>query len=490
MKKITSLLASVVLTGTALIAVPQAAHATSFVGKYFVGSENGTGSESIFEFDPVSGQTSSTALATFPATNFLTSLEVDGTNAIAYAVTYSYGSAKTQFWTIDLSTGSATLTNPDMSTTPGANDRNMSDLALDPVSGILYGRSDSGMGLFIIDKSTGLSTSIGNIAGSGFPPNGFGLAINSSQNLIATSGGVGTRPNRATTFGVLNASTAAAMPVGKTLVNGNASGVPVWGADFTEAGDLVLVGSVGRATISAASLATLDLAGTGFVSSTATTSVSATSAAGYMPGAFAIANTAPAASRTVNYDANLGAGSETATSGSGSLTLSSGSSLSRAGYTLSGWNTAANGSGTSLALGSSYTPTSNITVYAQWTAVPAPVSTSYDGPLFNPIAKRTINSATGGTLTLEGRLLSKVTKVSLNGSDLSTAVNQAGGIDVKVPAGKPGSAVLKITFEGGSLIWDNAFQYVDPATLKPEFVYHAPKPVKPAKKTPKTKPKK
>lgn len=487
MRKATSILASVLLVGTALIAAPQAAHATSYVGKYYVGSENGNGSESIFEFDPLSGQTSSTALATFAATNYLTSLEVDGTNGIAYAVSYSYGSARTQFWTIDLGAGSATLTNSDMSSTPGANDRNFSDLALDPITGTLYGRSDSSTDIFIIDKSTGQTSSVGTITGSGFPANGFGLAISSSQKLIATSGGSGVSPNRATTFGVLNTSTAAVMPFGKAVVNGNAGGVPVWAADFTEAGDLVLVGSVGRATISAATLATLDLVGTGFVSSTATTSVSATSAAGYMPGPFAIANTAPAASRTISYDANLGAGSEAATSGSGSLTLSSGSSLTRTGYTLSGWNTAANGSGTALALGSSYTPSANITIYAQWTAVPVAASAKYEGPLFTPIAKRNINSVTGGTLTLEGRSLSKVTKVSLNGSDLSSEVNTVGGIDVKVPAGKPGSADLKITFLGGSLVWENAFQYVDPASIKPEFVYHEPKPSKPVKKPTKVK---
>jgi uncharacterized repeat protein (TIGR02543 family) len=50
--------------------------------------------------------------------------------------------------------------------------------------------------------------------------------------------------------------------------------------------------------------------------------------------------------------------------------------LNRTGYTFSGWNTAANGSGTSYADGAIYPFTTSITLYAQWTAnsptVPGP----------------------------------------------------------------------------------------------------------------------
>ena len=73
---------------------------------------------------------------------------------------------------------------------------------------------------------------------------------------------------------------------------------------------------------------------------------------------------------TVTYDANGGSGapgSQTKTYGA-ALTLSS-TKPTRTGYTFSGWNTAANGSGTSYAVGASYTANASVTLYAQWKAL-------------------------------------------------------------------------------------------------------------------------
>lgn len=39
----------------------------------------------------------------------------------------------------------------------------------------------------------------------------------------------------------------------------------------------------------------------------------------------------------------------------------------RTGYTFSGWNTAANGSGTAYAAGATFAIAANTTLYAQWT---------------------------------------------------------------------------------------------------------------------------
>ncbi|MDR1220885.1 MAG: InlB B-repeat-containing protein [Treponema sp.] len=74
---------------------------------------------------------------------------------------------------------------------------------------------------------------------------------------------------------------------------------------------------------------------------------------------------------TVTYNANQGSGttpsSQTVNAGS-SVTLASGSGLTKSGYTFSGWNTNASGTGTSYAANSSYTVTATITLYAKWTA--------------------------------------------------------------------------------------------------------------------------
>jgi uncharacterized repeat protein (TIGR02543 family) len=70
---------------------------------------------------------------------------------------------------------------------------------------------------------------------------------------------------------------------------------------------------------------------------------------------------------TVTFDANGGTGSMSSESSSASEALSV-NTFSYSGYTFSGWNTQANGSGTAYAGGASYAFSSNATLYAQWTA--------------------------------------------------------------------------------------------------------------------------
>jgi uncharacterized repeat protein (TIGR02543 family) len=73
----------------------------------------------------------------------------------------------------------------------------------------------------------------------------------------------------------------------------------------------------------------------------------------------------------VTFIANGGTGSMTNESSSTSEALS-GNGFTRTGYTFSGWNTAANGSGTAYADGAVYGFGANVTLYAQWAAASAP----------------------------------------------------------------------------------------------------------------------
>ena len=86
-------------------------------------------------------------------------------------------------------------------------------------------------------------------------------------------------------------------------------------------------------------------------------------------------STSPNLSPIVSFAANGGSGTPSTLSGSvgSTVTLPSSSSLVRSGYTLTSWNTAANGSGTSYAPGASVTLTASLTLYAQWTAIPTAV---------------------------------------------------------------------------------------------------------------------
>jgi uncharacterized repeat protein (TIGR02543 family) len=69
---------------------------------------------------------------------------------------------------------------------------------------------------------------------------------------------------------------------------------------------------------------------------------------------------------TVTFNANGGTGSMATESDNTTSALTS-NSFSLSGYTFSGWNTQANGSGTAYAGGASYGFGANLTLYAQWT---------------------------------------------------------------------------------------------------------------------------
>lgn len=79
---------------------------------------------------------------------------------------------------------------------------------------------------------------------------------------------------------------------------------------------------------------------------------------------------ATAAAYTLAYDNNGSSSSApTATSGSGALTVAA--AQSRPGFTFTGWNTRADGTGIAVTAGSSFTPSANVTLFAQWTAIAA-----------------------------------------------------------------------------------------------------------------------
>ena len=70
---------------------------------------------------------------------------------------------------------------------------------------------------------------------------------------------------------------------------------------------------------------------------------------------------------TVSFDANGGAGSMSSmTFGKGDSKYLTANKFTRTGYTFVGWNTKADGTGTSYSDKQSITPTENLTLYAQW----------------------------------------------------------------------------------------------------------------------------
>lgn len=70
----------------------------------------------------------------------------------------------------------------------------------------------------------------------------------------------------------------------------------------------------------------------------------------------------------------------------------------RTGYTFKNWNTASNGSGTAYNAGTSYTPSANITLYAQWTINSYQVSYNANGGSGNVPSTQTSNYNTSITI--------------------------------------------------------------------------------------------
>ena len=82
--------------------------------------------------------------------------------------------------------------------------------------------------------------------------------------------------------------------------------------------------------------------------------------------------------KVVTFNANGGTGVMATQSGSSAANLTA-NSFVQTGYTFSGWNTAANGSGTAYANNASYAFSADVTLYAQWTVVPKVVTFNANG---------------------------------------------------------------------------------------------------------------
>ena len=72
---------------------------------------------------------------------------------------------------------------------------------------------------------------------------------------------------------------------------------------------------------------------------------------------------------TVTFNSNLGTGTMSPQTANVPTALTA-NTFTRSGYTFSGWNTLANGTGTAYADGAIYSFSADVTLYAQWTALP------------------------------------------------------------------------------------------------------------------------
>lgn len=153
----------------------------------------------------------------------------------------------------------------------------------------------------------------------------------------------------------------------------------------------------------------------------------------------------------VTYDANIrGVTAKTYAEIKGNEHPAKASSFSRAGYTFTGWNTAADGTGTAYAVGDKIPSTKSITVYAQWTLNAPTVSVAgnatkqYDGAdvtltAATPVSSVTyqwqkngvdIDSAIDATYTVKNVADSGSYTVKITDTEGKTAVSSATAISI------------------------------------------------------------
>ncbi|OTA26580.1 hypothetical protein B9G54_04130 [Alloscardovia macacae] len=187
----------------------------------------------------------------------------------------------------------------------------------------------------------------------------------------------------------------------------------------------------------------------------------------------------PEETATVSYDANSGTGSVASQSVTytddkpGEATLANGSELSREGYLLSSWNTAADGSGTTHALGSKLTGiNADVKLYAQWTKSQARIEID-NSKLLNldpcTYSEDAVVRAVSGVYSDDG------SELSWSKSDLKIDTS-------KVDFTKDGTYPLTITYTKGTKAYPNGLTVTVDYTISGVAGCVVPQPNQPGEK--------
>ena len=139
---------------------------------------------------------------------------------------------------------------------------------------------------------------------------------------------------------------------------------------------------------------------------------------------------------TISYIGNNGTGTMPDTNGvTGDNVTIAANAFTRAGYTFTGWNSKADGSGTAYAAGASLKlPANGITLYAQWKANVAAIT--YDGNTGTGTTAKT-SGVTDQTVKVAANAFTKTgyTFTGWNTKADGSGVAYAAGVDLKLPAG-------------------------------------------------------
>jgi len=156
----------------------------------------------------------------------------------------------------------------------------------------------------------------------------------------------------------------------------------------------------------------------------------------------------------VSFNINGGIGttlSDQIVNSGSSITLPSGSGLTRNGYTFGGWNTSNDGTGTNYAVGASYTPAGNITLYAKWDIIPLNSVTG----LANKLNWLATHAVSGDSYILEIEANESISPQNLSYSDRNNITITLIGIGTNRTVSLTSNGAMFTVGNGITLILDN-----------------------------------
>ncbi len=160
---------------------------------------------------------------------------------------------------------------------------------------------------------------------------------------------------------------------------------------------------------------------------------------------------------TISYDNNTGGGtiSNQYKDHGATATLNDGGNFSKTGYTLSRWDTNSGGTGTSYALGGSYTANANVTLYAVWT--PSPYTITLNNQDATSPGTTSISVTYNANTNLTGTpAISKPTKTGYTFGGYYTGTNGGGTQIIDADGAVVASAGGGSTYTDASKNWKYA----------------------------------
>ncbi len=165
----------------------------------------------------------------------------------------------------------------------------------------------------------------------------------------------------------------------------------------------------------------------------------------------------------VTFDANGGSGAMASQLSSAPASLSA-NSFVRTGHEFTGWNTAADGSGTSYSDQATFTFATSGTLYAQWRANQAPAPSRYEGPTVE-LREVLVQSSQPTKVVVRGNKLDRIGSIQILGKEIAIESQDKGQLTFTYTPTAVGVFNVEFFSEYGKLTALDAITVVAPTPV-------------------------